>query len=236
MAARDRRPARPRQRRFRRPRRPPAGDRSCTARRRPRASPRTSRRRATRVLEFDDERDGGRPRGQERGESGIRERRVTAHPRTVAPDLGRNAEEDRPQPIPEPAKRLRQPRHALLRRPGQGAERRAALRLDGEAEVGWRCSQPAGDRRCRRPTPERRVQLQRRQARRVDGQAIGRARAGGVEARRPVGVGEPRRADEEAAGRPVRQARSREPQARSATDFMVRSTVSMSSPSIADRK
>ena len=87
------------------------------------------------------------------------------------------------------------------------------------------------------PAPERRVQLDGGKSRGVGGEQPGRAGAGRVEAGNPVRVGEARGAGKEATPRGrVRQAWSFVPQARSATERIVRSTTSRSPFSIAERK
>ena len=194
------------------------------------------------VLELDDQRDRGRPRGEQGAQPVIGARHVALDPRPVAPDLGGYAVQDRTEPVPELAERLRQPRDRLRRRAEQTADRRGPLRLDGEPEFGRRRGEPATNRRRRRPAPEGRVQLHGGQLLGIRREKTGRARTGRVEPRDPVGVREARGPGEEAPGTgragdgQARAFVSAVPQARSATHRIVRSTTSRSFFSIADRK
>ena len=153
------------------------------------------------VLELDDERDRPRPRREERARAAHprRQRRRSTHGPSRRISAGtRNST----APSRSPNSGSGSVSQATLSSgvAEQRPDRRAALGLHGEPEVGRRRADPAADRGRRRAAPEGRVELDGGQPRGVGREAVGGARARWVEARRPVGIGEAGRPDEEAAG------------------------------------
>ena len=127
---------------------------------------------------FEGQREVGRP-GREQ----------PAQPPVVAADTIGDAEQDGPEPLPEPAERRGQPGDAVGRIDLQRAERRATLCLDREPEVVGCGRQPAIDRGRARLAIERVVELDGCQPRSVVAEELGSACSRRVEARRPGRIG-----------------------------------------------